>query len=190
MYNIVYCWYSCSFRWVLPYKNWNNNAILTICHQKGAINQVFCYKGGVTQFCYQAWIILSAVSDCGQSRYAGTYNTKEQANTWLSRFIRTYNCYYVPNDKCNPSLNLKDTLGTLIAGTVFTVLGFVFLAIWLIVMYRKRRNYEQIFLKFIIIPNIISNIRNNKKNDVFWKFSNPFIYQQPDFYFFFEEGWV
>ena len=133
----------------LPFRLWNQAAVPSTCVTTGSLVQTYCNNlGGPQYFCYEAYAYTIAEGNrCGTSAYVGTYQTKQAAWGWLDEFLGKQPCYYVLGD-CLASPTLKDELGTLIAGSVFTALsaGLCAGAIVLCVLSKraKRQEYEEV----------------------------------------------
>jgi len=129
----------------LPYRLWNDESMKTICATTGQITPIFC-GGGILNTCFEAWAVTKANDfTCGSFIYAGVWATKQGAEQWLSRLKKTFVCFYIESDPCNPSSTLRDVKGAFIAGVVFVGLAFLFFAIWLgVKIYRHHQHKYEI----------------------------------------------
>lgn len=150
--NLLWCWILALIIGVpvlcggyIPYHAWNESAITTTCTTTGDVSSGHFGDG------QPAFITLSITrvkgEFCGAMVYGGPYLTYQKALAHLTKQKQNGVCYYAQTEICSPLWNLKDTQGTFIAGTIFTIIGVALLVMWFVLMIRsnsKRENYEEI----------------------------------------------
>lgn len=97
------------------------------CNVFCSVHSYWCRSGAFSNQCYDVMRnVKPNGTQCWQAPTIARFTSKDLADKYAaSCSTYTFNCYWDPNNPCNYYDGYADVHGTLIAGIVFTSLGFV-----------------------------------------------------------------